>query len=91
MEYRGRRTFGSGVRAARAFAPDQHVVRLDPVAEAIREALDRPLQPGVLERGETAAAVTDRVVMVVAARDDGLEAGPALADLDPLYEALGMQ
>ena len=41
--------------AARAGAAQQHVVALDPDPEPLRQAVDRPLEPGVVERHEPAA------------------------------------
>ena len=55
------------------------------------EAADRALQAGVLEGADPPAAVADDVMVVLAARDHRLIAGPALADLDPLHEPEAVQ
>ena len=54
------------------------------VAQSPREALQLLLKPIVLEGGDPAARVADRVVMMFSAGNNGLVAGSALADLDPL-------
>ena len=61
------------------------VVGADVVAEPLAEAVDEPLELGVRERVLLAAAVADRVVVVLAAGVGGLEAGGA-ADVDPVHE-----
>ena len=55
------------------------------VAEARRDGVDQLLELGVLERVEAAAAVADRVVMVLAAGVGGLVAGGAV-DVDAADE-----
>ena len=61
-----------------ALAPQRHVVRVDRVVRPGREPLDRALEARVLERGHLAAALADDVVVVLAARADGLVARHAL-------------
>ena len=61
-------------------------MRLDRVAETRRDTVDQLLELGVLERVEPAAAVADRVVVVLAARVGGLEAGGPV-DVDAPDEA----
>ncbi len=56
------------------------------MAEPAREALDRSLEGGVLERRDPPAAVADDVVVMIAARDQSLVARAAVAQLDPLHE-----
>ena len=55
------------------------------VAEAVRRAGERPLERLVGERLDLSAVVAHEVVMVVRAAD-GLDAGDAVADVDPLHE-----
>ena len=76
---RARRSRGS-CRAARRRAPP--IV----VAEARGDAVDQPLELGIGERVALAAALADRVVVVLAARVGGLEAGGAV-DVEPVDEA----
>jgi hypothetical protein len=59
-------------------------VALDPDPEPLRQAVDRPLEPGVVERHEPAAPVAYQVVMVVAARVGGLESSLSVADVHAL-------
>src|SRR5918994_6187159 len=71
-------------RAARAVTVDHDVVPAHRVAQSPREALQLLLKPIVLEGGDPAARVADRVVMMLSAGNNGLVPGSALADLDPL-------
>ncbi len=65
---------------------------VDGEAEAARDALDRRLERGVLERRDLAAGVADEVMVVVAVGQVALVARDALADVDPLDEPqLGQQ
>src|SRR6266540_3556804 len=68
--------------ATRALAAQSHVVRVDGVLHAARELLDRGLELAVLERRDLAAALADDVVVVIAARVDGLVAGDPLGRVD---------
>src|SRR4051794_35002861 len=61
-------------------------MRLDGVSEALGEPVNDLLELWVLERVEAAAAVADRVVMVLAAGVGGLVAGGAV-DVDAADEA----
>src|SRR5215207_5607538 len=71
---RARRAVGAG--------PAKHdVMGFDAVAEALRDPLDELLELGVLEGVEPAAAVADRVVVVLAAGVGGLVARRAV-DID---------
>jgi hypothetical protein len=71
--------------AGRAGAAEHDVVRADVVAEALADVVEEALDLGVLERVEPAAAVADRVVVVVAARVGRLVAGDAV-DVDPVHQ-----
>ncbi len=83
-----RRSPRSPLPAQRAAgAVDDDVVAPHRVAKPPGEALELLLQALVLERGHRAAAVADRVVVVLAAGDDGLVACAAVAELDPLDQA----
>ena len=65
---------------------------VDGEAEAARDALDRLLERGILERRDLAAAVADEVMVVIAVGLVALVARDALADVDPLHEPqLGQQ
>lgn len=66
-------------------------MRLDLMAEPVGQAIDCPLEPRVLERSQAPAVVTDRVMMVMAAGNDRLVTGPAVADLDPLHQTASEQ
>jgi hypothetical protein len=61
-------------------------VRVDDVAEVAGQAFELTLEPLVLEGDDLAAAAADEMVMVVAAGVDGLIAGDAGAEVDPLHE-----
>ena len=56
------------------------------VPEPSRHPLERPLERLVRERLHLAAVVADEVVMMVAVRMGGLEAGNAVADVDSLHQ-----
>ena len=62
-------------------------MRGDGVAATVRHTFDRRLEGGVLERLDLAAVVAHEVVMVIAARVRGLEAGDAVAEIDALHES----
>src|SRR3954447_14939991 len=79
------RTSGRPRSAVRAGAAKHDVMRLDGVSEAFREPLDELLELRILERVEPAAAVADRVVVVLAAGVGGLVAGGAV-DVDAAHE-----
>jgi hypothetical protein len=66
---------------------DDQVVPAHRVLELTGELLELPLEALVLERRHPAAEIADGVVMVLAARHDGLIPSGALAELDPLHEA----
>src|SRR5215211_1769285 len=68
-----------------AVAPQHDVVRADVVAQPRGDAVDQPLELGIGERVALAAALADRVMMVVAARVGGLEAGGAV-DVEPVHQ-----
>ena len=55
------------------------------------ETVDRPLEPGILERLDLPAAVADEMVMVLAAGAHGLEARDPRAEVDPLEQPLGRE
>jgi zinc transport system substrate-binding protein len=59
-------------------------VRGDRVAAAVRHALDRRLEDGVLERLDLAAVVAHEVVVVIATRVGGLEPRDAVSEIDAL-------
>jgi hypothetical protein len=61
-------------------------VRIDHVAEVAGQALELPLEPLVLEGDDLAAVAADEMVMVVAARVNGLVASDPGAEVDPLHE-----
>src|SRR5829696_7351049 len=71
--------------AVRTGTVQDDVVGADVVAEPLAEAVDQALELGVGEGVLLAAAVADRVVMMVAARVRGLEAGGA-ADVDAVHQ-----
>ena len=75
---RATRSRGSCPRSTTSCAADR-------VAQALGDAVDQPLQLGIGERVALAAALADRVVMVLAARVGGLEAGGAV-DVEPVHE-----
>ena len=58
----------------------------DRVPAPVRDALDRRLEPRVLERLDLAAVVAHEVVVVVASGVSGLETRDAVAEVDPLDE-----
>ena len=64
--------------AGGALAAERHVVRVDRVVGASGQPLDRPLEVGVLEGCDLAAALAHDVMVVLAARADRLVAGDAL-------------
>jgi hypothetical protein len=68
-------------------------VVLYPHAEAIRQSVDRPLQPGVIEGHQAAAPLADQVVMVMLTSGKrSLETGQSGAYWDALEEpVLGEQ
>lgn len=59
---------------------------MHPHPEPPLEATDRALERFVLEGAETPTRIAEQVMMMVAARDDGLVAGGAVAHLDPLHD-----
>src|SRR5437764_2452754 len=69
------------VAAGRARAVQHDVVVADVEAHPPREAVDRRLQPSVLERGDPPTGIADEMVVVHPAGEDGLVAGGVLADL----------
>src|SRR3954468_11324944 len=71
--------------AVRARAAKHAVIRLADVDEALGEPVDELLELRVLERVEAAAAVADRVVVVLAAGVGGLVTGGAV-DVDAADE-----
>jgi hypothetical protein len=56
------------------------------VLQAPGQPLELLLESLVLEPGDPPAAVTHGMVVVLAARDDGLEARAAVPELDPLHQ-----
>ena len=74
------------VAAIVARSAEDHLVCRHGVAASVRDALDRRLEAGVLERLDLPAVVADEVVMMVAARVGRLEACDAVAEVDPLHE-----
>ena len=64
---------------------------LGAVTEPIRQPMDRPLEPRVLEGREPPAPLADSVMVVVAARDHRLISGSTLIDLDLLNQPLAVQ
>ena len=79
------RTSGGPRRAVGTGAAKHDVMGFDGIAEALGEPVDELLELGVLEGVEAPAAVADRVVVVLAARVGGLEAGGAV-DVDAADE-----
>jgi zinc transport system substrate-binding protein len=75
------------VAAILARPAQNDVVRGDGVAAAVRHALDRRLEDGVLERLDLAAVVAHEVVMVIATRVGGLEARDPVSEIDALDES----
>ena len=71
--------------AVRAGSAQQDVVRLDAVAQAAPDPVERPLQAAVRERLDLAAVVAHQVVMVLAARQQRLVAR-SVGKLEPLDE-----
>src|SRR5215208_6764578 len=80
------RTSGRSRSAVRARAAKHDVMRLDGVSEARGDPVDELLELRVLERVEAAAAVADRVVVVLAAGVGGLVTGGAV-DVDAADQA----
>src|ERR671923_59433 len=80
---RTRSRSGSCPVAGGALAPQRHVVRVDRVVQAACHALDHALEVPVLEGGHLTAAVTDEMVVVVAARIDRLVARDAFGHVHP--------
>jgi hypothetical protein len=66
---------------------DDEVVTAHRVLQASREPLELLFDPLVLEGCDPSAAIADGVMVVFAARHDGLEARAAVPELDPLDEA----
>jgi len=58
----------------------------DPGAETIGQAVDRPLQSGIVKRDQPTALLADHVVVVLAAGMLALEARLPIADREPLHE-----
>src|SRR5215213_441057 len=79
------RTSGQPRSAVRAGAAKHDVMRLHGVSEALGEPVDELLELRVLERVEAAAAIADRVVVVLAAGVGGLVTGGAV-DVDAADE-----
>lgn len=73
--------------APRAAAPKHHVMPLDGEVGALGGVFDGGLERGVLERQDLAAAHADKVVVVLAARQGGLEAGYAAPEVQALNKA----
>ena len=57
------------------------------VTKALGETIDRLLQALILERDDPAARLAEDVVVVMAARDDGLVSGSPLPRVHPLHQA----
>ena len=57
------------------------------IAASARDALERRLEPGVLEGLDLAAVVAHEMVVMVPGRLGALEAGDAVAEVDALHEA----
>src|SRR6187200_2212496 len=74
------------VAAIVARSAEDHLVRRHRVATSVRDALDRRLEAGVLERLDLPAVVADEVVVMIAPRVGRLEACDAVAEVDPLHE-----
>ena len=74
------------LRAGGAVAAQHDVVPSDVVPQARGDAVDQPLELWIGERIDLAAALADRVVMVLSARVGGLEAGTAV-DVEPVAPA----
>ena len=72
--------------AVAALAAQHDLVRVDVVAQPAGGARDRALERGIGERLDLAAVLADHVVVMVAARRGGLEAGDPVADVDALDE-----
>ena len=72
-------------RAIGAAAAQHDVVPADRVAEPLGDPVDQALQLGVLEGVPLAAAVADRVMVMLAARVGRLEAGGPV-DVEPVHE-----
>ncbi len=68
-------------------AAQDDVVCRDLVAAAVRDSLEGLLERRILERLYLAAVVADKMVMMVAARVDPLEAGDPVAQVDALDKA----
>src|SRR3954467_12267959 len=77
------RTSGRPRSAVGARAAQHDVMRLDGVSEALGEPVDDLLELRVLERVEAAAAVADRVVVVLAAGVGGPVTGGAVDRAPP--------
>ncbi len=61
---------------------------VDRDAEAFGQAVDRVLEAGIVERHEPPALLADEMVMMVAPGLAALKPGLAVADRDPLDEAV---
>ena len=79
----GEREHGSSITAL-THTPEQDIVGVDSMADPLGDRVDRALERPVLERRQPPAALADRVMVVMAARDHGLVARAALPGLDPL-------
>jgi hypothetical protein len=64
----------------------QNVVGSDAVAAAALGPVQGPLELGILERLDLPAIVADEMVVMIAAREETLEASSAPTELDPLQE-----
>src|SRR3712207_1451414 len=87
---RGRRGAGEGPRPSGAAvgggAAEHDVVRGHLVAGAGADGVDGAFELGVLERAEAAAAVADRVVVVVVARRVGALIPGRAADVRAMHQ-----
>ena len=59
---------------------------VDAHAEPLRQTVDRPLEPRIVERDEPAALLAEEMVVVLAAGLRALEPRLPVADVDPLDE-----
>jgi hypothetical protein len=65
---------------------DHEIVPAHRVLQATRQTLELLLDPIVLERRDPTAGVADGVMVVLASREDALEASASFREVDALHE-----
>jgi AhpC/TSA antioxidant enzyme len=75
-----------------AGAAQQHFVALDAHPQAVRQPVDRALEPGVVEGDELAASLADEMmVMVLASRMGGLIASDPVTEVKAVDKVVGVK